>query len=258
MDLATILLANMVSFLWPFFRIGALFMVMAVTGSKLVPVRVRLILAVAVTAVVFQHIPTYFIITELSLTLALTIAKEVLIGMALGFTTLLLAQVFVVSGQLVAMQAGLGFAMMNDPQNGVEVPAVSQFYMLLVTLIFLAINGHLILIEVLVQSFDLLPIGGNALAFDSFGHLAFAGKMIFTGALMMALPAVIALLIVNIAFGVMTRAAPQLNIMTVGFPIMICIGLLVIYLTLPLVEWHFNHLFVKVVALCWQFLGVGA
>ena len=232
-----------------------MFMVMAVTGTRLVPIKVRLLLSLAVTAAIFQHLPTTLIINELSLDVFLMIAQEILIGLSLGFTTLMLTQVFVVGGQLTAMQSGLGFAMMNDPQHGISVPAVSQFYLMIVTLIFLAINGHLVMIEVLVKSFEYLPIGGSGLSITSFWTLAFAGKMIYVGALLMAMPAIITLLIVNISFGVMTRAAPQLNIMTIGFPIMISMGILVIYLTLPMINLHFNNLFAQIMDLCWQILG---
>jgi flagellar biosynthesis protein FliR len=131
-------------------------------------------------------------------------------------------------GQVVAVTMGLGFASMNDPVNGVAVTVVSQFYLMLATLLFLGMNGHLVMIEVLVESFHTMPIGA---AVES-GHLRALlgwGSWMFGAALLMSLPAVTALLIINCSLGVITRAAPQLNIFAIGFPLMLVLGLLILW-----------------------------
>jgi flagellar biosynthesis protein FliR len=140
---------------------------------------------------------------------------------------------FVHAGQIIAMQMGLGFASMVDPLNGVQVPVVSQFYVVLVTLMFLALDGHLALIEVLADSFRVMPIAPTGLALSGIWDLLGWASRMFAGALQIALPAVASLLLVNIAFGVMTRAAPQLNIFAIGFPISMILGFVVLLITLP-------------------------
>jgi flagellar biosynthesis protein FliR len=130
------------------------------------------------------------------------------------------------------MTMGLGFASAIDPQNGIQVPMVSQFYMILATLIFLSLNGHLLLIDTIYESFRLIPVGA-AWPAELPWKIVLWGSNMFANALLIALPALAALLLINLAFGVMTRAAPQLNIFAVGFPITLMAGFLLIFFTLP-------------------------
>jgi flagellar biosynthetic protein FliR len=128
---------------------------------------------------------------------------------------------------------GLGFAATIDPQNGVQVPVVSQYFLIMATLVFLALNGHLVLLETVVESFYLWPIAAGSLPENMMMHVVTWIAEVFKGALLIALPAVAAILLVNLAFGVMTRAAPQINIFAVGFPITIIAGFIMILLSLP-------------------------
>ena len=217
------------SFLLPLFRIAALLMVMPVIGTQLVPVRVRMYLALAFTLVPMPVLPAMPQIDALSLQGWLWIGQEVLVGALLGFSLQLFFHAFVVAGQMIAMQMGLGFASMVDPANGISVAVLGQFLLMLVTLLFLAMNGHLVVFEVLAESFVTLPVG-SGLLLDH--YLAIAGRLgwVLGAGLLLALPAITALLVVNIAFGVMTRAAPQLNIFAIGFPLTLVLGLVIVWL----------------------------
>lgn len=217
------------SFLLPLFRIAALLMVMPVIGTQLVPVRVRMYLALAFTLVLMPVLPGMPQIDALSLQGWLWIGQEVLVGALLGFSLQLFFHAFVVAGQMIAMQMGLGFASMVDPANGISVAVLGQFLLMLVTLLFLAMNGHLVVFEVLAESFVTLPVG-SGLLLDH--YLAIAGRLgwVLGAGLLLALPAITALLVVNIAFGVMTRAAPQLNIFAIGFPLTLVLGLVIVWL----------------------------
>ncbi len=217
------------SFLLPLFRIAALLMVMPVIGTQLVPVRVRMYLALAFTLVLMPVLPAVPQIDALSLQGWLWIGQEVLVGALLGFSLQLFFHAFVVAGQMIAMQMGLGFASMVDPANGISVAVLGQFLLMLVTLLFLAMNGHLVVFEVLAESFVTLPVG-SGLLLDH--YLAIAGRLgwVLGAGLLLALPAITALLVVNIAFGVMTRAAPQLNIFAIGFPLTLVLGLVIVWL----------------------------
>lgn len=218
------------SFLLPLFRIAAVLMVMPIIGTQLVPQRVRLYLALAITLVLMPVLPPMPHVDALSLQSILLIAEQIIIGAMLGFSLQLFFHIFVFAGQLVSMQMGLGFASMMDPATGVSVPVLGQFLLMLVTLLFLAMNGHLVVFEVLAESFVTLPVGQTL----EVGHYAIlAGRLswVIGAALLLVLPAISALLVINIAFGVMTRAAPQLNIFTIGFPLTLVMGLIIFWIS---------------------------
>ncbi|WP_271408448.1 flagellar biosynthetic protein FliR [Pseudomonas sp. Q1-7] len=217
------------SFLLPLFRIAALLMTMPIIGTQLVPVRVRLYLALAIAVVLVPTLPPMPQVDALNLRSILLVGEQVLIGALLGFVLQLFFHAFVVAGQIISMQMGLGFASMVDPTNGVSVPVLGQFYLMLVTLLFLAMNGHLVVFEVLAESFVTLPAGGGLLTAH---HWEVAGKLgwMMGAGLLLSLPAITALLVVNLAFGVMTRAAPQLNIFSIGFPLTLALGLVIVWI----------------------------
>ncbi|QEY59040.1 flagellar type III secretion system protein FliR [Pseudomonas sp. C27(2019)] len=218
------------SFLLPLFRIAALLMVMPIIGTQLVPQRVRLYLSLAITLALVPVLPEMPHVDALSLRSILLIAEQIIIGAMLGFSLQLFFHIFVFAGQMVSMQMGLGFASMMDPATGVSVPVLGQFLLMLVTLLFLAMNGHLVVFEVLAESFVTLPVG-QTLEVGNFAILAGRLSWVIGAALLLALPAVSALLVINIAFGVMTRAAPQLNIFTIGFPLTLVMGLIIFWLS---------------------------
>ncbi len=227
------------SYLWVFFRIASVMMTMPVIGTQLVPARIRLFLAVALTALVAPHIPTPPSLDPLNLGTWAIIAEQILIGATMGFVLQLLFQIHVLAGQIVAMQMGLGFASMNDPTLGISVAVVAQVFTMLVTLLFLAVNGHLVVIEVLVESFTTLPLGEFLLVSD-FQAVVLRFSWVLAAALLIGLPAITALLIVNLSFGVMMRAAPQLNIFSIGFPLTLVFGLFILWVLLGSVGEHYQ------------------
>ncbi|WP_339845148.1 flagellar biosynthetic protein FliR [uncultured Halopseudomonas sp.] len=216
------------SYMWVFFRIASVMMTMPVIGTQLVPARIRLFLAVALTFLVAPHIPSPPSLDPLSLGTWAIIAEQILIGVTMGFVLQLLFQVHVLAGQIVAMQMGLGFASMNDPAMGISVAVVAQVFTMLTTLLFLAVNGHLIVIEVLVESFTTLPIG-EFFRVSDFQAVVLRFSWVLAAALLIGLPAITALLIVNLSFGVMMRAAPQLNIFSIGFPLTLVFGIFILW-----------------------------
>ncbi|TDQ40048.1 flagellar biosynthetic protein FliR [Thiopseudomonas denitrificans] len=229
------------SFLLPLFRIASVLMVMPVIGTQMVPARVRLYMALAITVALAPVLPDMPAVEALSLQVVLLIGEQILIGALLGFSLQLLFHVFVFTGQLVSMQMGLGFASMMDPATGVSVPVLGQFLLMLVTLLFLAMNGHLVVFEVLAESFVTLPVG-SGLPLDNFALLAGRLSWVIGAALLLALPAISALLVINIAFGVMTRAAPQLNIFTIGFPMTLILGMIIFWISTADILAHFERM----------------
>lgn len=213
------------SYLWPLFRIASFFMIIPIISTQLVPMRVRLGLALLMTILVAPLLEDVPAVDALSAEAVVITLQQILIGVAMGFAAFMLFQLFVVAGQMIAMQMGLGFASMVDPSNGVNVPVLSQFYLNAVTLMYLAMNGHLVLFEVFIESFYTIPIAADGLAISSLWDLATRMTWLFSSAMLLALPAMAAVLIVYISFGVMTRAAPQMNIFAIGFPIALLFGL---------------------------------
>lgn len=226
-------------FLWPLLRIGAFYMTLPVFSSHSVPVRVRVILAVATASVVMPALPPVPAVELVSLKAGLVAIREILIGTAIGLLVQMAFASLVFAGQSIAYSMGLGFAALIDPQMGVQVPIVSQLYLLFASLWFLGLDGHLLLIELITTSFQTLPVVLAGPDREDVWTIVSWGSSVFIGGVLLSLPIVIALLFVNIALGIATRAAPQLNIFAVGFPVTLGLGLVLIWLTFPLVIGEF-------------------
>lgn len=220
------------SFLWPFFRISMMMMVAPVFSGTYVPVRVRLILGVAVTMLVMPLLSDLPAVSPYSWEGLAIIFQQLLIGGTIGFVLMMVFGVVVTAGQIIAYKMMLGFASMIDPQNGGQAPMVGQLFVLMTTLLFLAMQGHLVLIAMVVESFYIIPVGATGFGRTEFWIIAQWGTQVFAYALWMALPAVVILLTVNISFGIVARASPQMNVFALGMPTSIIMGFFVIYFTL--------------------------
>ncbi|NNM00258.1 MAG: flagellar biosynthetic protein FliR [Gammaproteobacteria bacterium] len=225
------LLALLQHWIYPLLRVAGVLMAAPIIGTRTVPGRVRIIMTLSITAVMAPVLPVTEPIALLSGVGLATAAQQVLIGVAIGMVIRLMFTVLEMAGQVMAQQMGLGFASLVDPQSGAQVPVVSQFYIVFGTLMFLSLDGHLLLIEALYNSFSLIPVGGGGIGRSGIESLLEWSSQLFAMSLAIALPVIIALLVVNIALGVMARAAPQLNIFAVGFPVMIMFGIALIMLT---------------------------
>lgn len=230
--------AEIAPYVWPFFRVLGVVMVSPVFGARLVPVRARIALGAILTIAIAPAVPAIELFPS-PLQNGFLIAHELVVGIAMGFVMQMIFDALVIGGQTIAMSMGLGFAMLVDPQRGVSVPVLSQFFVILGMLIFLSLGGHLALIRVLAESFETLPVG-RFVDIADIGGVAAWGSQMFVGAVRIALPAVTALLIANLAFGVMSRAAPTLNLFAVGFPVAMLLGFIVLLINIgafaPLIE----------------------
>ena len=212
---------------FPFARIGACLMVAPMFGARFVPARSRVVLAAAITALVIPLVPAPAI-APFSAQGFVVVAQQLLIGVAMGFALQVIFDSLGLAGQLLANSMGLSFAFNVDPLRGSSTAALGQLYIILATLTFLALGGHLALLEVLVNGFTTLPVGTTGLGREGLWSMILWGGQLFSGAISIALPGVTALLIVNLAFGVVSRAAPALNLFAVGFPVSLVVGLLVV------------------------------
>ncbi|MGQ0656633.1 MAG: flagellar biosynthetic protein FliR [Chromatiales bacterium] len=250
----TQLLALLQTWLWPFVRVGALVTAAPIIGTRAVPSRVRLVLALGVTAVLVPGLPVPPPMDVFSAAGVAVTAQQVLIGVILGLSMRLIFAAVELAGQLFGQQMGLGFAAMVDPQSGNQVEVVSQFYALLATLLFLSLNGHLLLLHALADSFQTLPVGAAGITHAGLGVLLEWAGDLFTQAVIIALPAITVLLIVNFAYGILARSAPQLNILAVGFPLTILVGIGVLALALPNLPQHIGELLERALGAAQQIL----
>lgn len=220
-------------FIWPLMRISAMFVSVPLFSIKAVPARVRLILSVVITLVVMPLLPPLPAVEMFSYTGFMMVLTQVMIGLTTGFILQLVFAAVVFAGQGVALSMGLGFSMMVDPQSGQQVPVIAQFYTVTTTLIFISLDGHLLLIQMLLDSFKTLPIGVDGIDKAGIWSIIAWSSRMFAGGLLLSMPIIASLLLINIIFGVAARAAPQLQIFSVGFPITLMLGMLLVWKTLP-------------------------
>ncbi|WP_434339923.1 flagellar biosynthetic protein FliR [Motilimonas cestriensis] len=252
---ADIVITWLSSYLWALCRIAALLMVMTGIGAKTTPKRIRLLLSLAITLMVVPVLPDPPPIPLFSGESVLIVLQQILIGTAVGTVSVFVMQTFVIAGQVIAMQTSLGFASMADPLNGQTSPVVGQFYLMLVTLLFFAVDGHLVMIYMIVESFTTLPISMEGLSALQYQKLAGWLGVMFTAALAMSMSSIVAMLLVNFSFGIMTRAAPQLNIFSLGFSISMLFGLFILWLTIGNVVEHFDAQWLRGASLMCELLN---
>ncbi len=240
-------------YFWPFVRLGAALALVPMFAMTAVPMRARLLLVVFVVlaAAPQLHLPPP--IDPFSIEGVLVMLQQVVIGLAMGLIFLVIFQAFVVGGHFVSMGMGLAFATMADPTSGMNSPVVSQFFTIMATLLFLSLNGHLLVIQVVIDSFRFLPVGMSMLSPETLRAVAGFGAYMFSAGVLMALPVVTTLLLVNLAFGIMSRAAPAMNIFAVGFPITLMTGLVLLSLMSPFLLEHLRALIEQGVGLIGHF-----
>lgn len=223
----------LVSFLWPFVRILALVSTAPVLSDAAVPRQVKVMLA-ALLAIVIAPVLGPVAGTPIVSAAGLWIlAQQVLIGVAMGFSVRMVFAAVQAAGEYVGLQMGLSFASFFDPTSGGATVVIARLLNMLAMLIFLAVDGHLLVIQALAASFEALPIAPTPLASAGWGALAASARDIFSSGLLLALPIVTALLILNLAMGILNRAAPQFSIFAVGFPLTLLAGIAMIYLLMP-------------------------
>ena len=225
--------AWLISFIWPLTRILGLIMVAPVFGHRAVPGRVKIGLGIFIALIIAPALPPMPDVGLGSWHGLFILVQQLLIGVAIGFIMRVVFAAVEAAGEIVGLQMGLGFASFFDPQSAGQTLVLARFFNMLAVLVFLAVNAHLLLIGVLVDSFQTLPISTQPLSAAGFFNVAAFGSTVFAVGLQLALPLITILLMTNLALGILTRSAPQLNIFAIGFPITLGVGLIVLDLTLP-------------------------
>lgn len=229
--------------LWPLTRILGLVAAAPLFGNAGVPMSIKLALGVLLASVIAPTVPAVPALDPTSWAGLLILVKELLIGLAMGFAMRIVFAAIEYAGEVASMTMGLGFAVFFDPNSHGRSSAVGQFLALVATMAFLAVNAHLVLLAALAESFVALPISETPFSGNAPLELARWGAKIFSSGLQLSLPIVAALLITNVALGILTRAAPQLNIFGIGFPVTLGVGFLTLSLAMPYLGMPIVNLF---------------
>lgn len=230
------------AFLWPMFRLLALIATAPLFAESTIPRRAKVLLAASLAVIVsptIGNIPTAPVYSFEGL---LVVMNEVGIGVAMGFSMRLVFAAVQMAGEVIGLQMGLSFASFYDRSSGGQTMVLSRFLNIVATLMFLALDGHLMMLAALVDSFQGVPIAGVPLSGHGWGMVARAGSMVFASGTLLALPMIAALLTLNLAMGILNRASPQLSIFAVGFPVTLLGGMLVMALCMPQMGVYMQHL----------------
>lgn len=233
------LLAWITPLIWPFIRTLAMFSAMPIFSQRNLPMRVRVALAALTSFAAQASLPDMPLIPLDSAPAVLVILQQILIGVCLGFAVRIVFTAIEFAGELIGLQMGLNYAGFFDPATGGQATATSRFFGTMVAFLFVVINGHLLLINAVVQSFHSFPVGAEPFAFLHLAQPQVWGADIFRIGLWVALPLITMLLFVNLVLGIISRVASQINIFAVGFPITLGVGLVGILMTLPLMQMPF-------------------
>ncbi|MFV0575297.1 MAG: flagellar biosynthetic protein FliR [Vibrio sp.] len=232
MDITFTQMAQLIGHVWwPFMRFCGLFLIVPIFGDRAIPAQVRLLLAFIfglICSPLIKDVPAF---NPFSLNTAVLSATQLIFGFAFGLAVTLFMTIFTMAGQAISMQMGLAMAVMNDPSNGVSIAIIGRIFHITSTLLFLAFDAHLVILSIFADSFTYWPIQ-DTLPFDSFDHILKMVSWMFSSSLIVAIPAIITMLLNNVTFGFMNRAAPALNIFALGFPMTMILGLVALTLSI--------------------------
>lgn len=229
--------------LWPLLRASSFVAVAPVLGARSVTPRARLTLALALAVILAAVIPSPPVMAAFSADWWLAALQQVVVGLAVGFVFLLAFEAVSLGAEAISATAGLSFAQLTDPVRGTQSGVLSGFMSVIAILVFLAMDGHLQLVDALATSFTLFPVGGELPGAAQFDLWLRFSAIIFTGAAQVALPVLTALLAANLALGLVSRAAPALNLFAIGFPATLLLVLVAMWAWLPAISAPLGDLF---------------
>ncbi len=252
--LAADIVARFYTILWPMLRISALMITAPIFALRAFNLRLRVLLAILLALMVYP-MHTWPVIDPTSAAGIKEVFNQIAIGAISGLILQMVSAAMVVAGQVIATSMGLAMASLMDPNMG-NVPVISQFLVVLGSLIFVGAGGHVILLGLILESFHTLPIGTSIFAPESMGLLLRWSSMMFLGAVLISLPVMVAMLFINVGVGIITRAAPSLNIFSIGFPASVVVGFIVLLAFLGSIIGRIDWLWVQSFSTLRELLGV--
>ena len=247
--------ALIVGFMWPLTRILGLIAAAPMFGNVSVPRRIKVALGILLAMIVAPGVQMPNGLEPLSLEGFLILTQQFIIGIAMGFTMRLIFSAVELGGEIASLTMGLGFATFFNPQSQGRSAAVSQLLSLVTLMAFLAADVHLALLATLVDSFKTMPIVAGPLTSNLSEQVLHWATRVFSAGLQLSLPIVAALLITNMALAILTRAAPQLNLFGIGFPITLAVGFAMLALTMPYLAMPLTNLFAETMVTVRQLIG---
>lgn len=235
--------AWIVAFIFPLSRILGFIATAPLWSTAGVPKRIRLTIGIAITVALAPGLPPMPEVQPASPAGLWIMAQQMLIGIGMGFAAKIVFTAFLFAGEFIGSQMGLGFATFYDPLNASQTPVIAEFMNLVALLLFLSLNGHLLYLATLAQSFSAIPISNVPVGAGSWLNIAELGSKIFSAGLLLSLPIMAALMITNVALAVLTRAAPQLNLFALGFPLTLIGGFLILAISLSYLAPPFQGIF---------------
>ncbi len=236
--------AWLAAMMFPLVRILGVISSAPLFGNRGVSIRVRVAIGLGIALAVLPALPPMPDVSPGSGVGLAIMAQQFLIGVGMAITMRIIFATVDVAGELIGLQMGLSFAAFFDPDSGGRTAVIAEFMGLVTSLLFLALNGHLLIVDVMIRSFEWLPVSTTPLHGDGWMVAVRFGATLFSAGLLLAMPILATLLVVNIAMGVLTRAAPQLNLFAIGFPVTLGAGFLILMLTMeafaPTMQYLFN------------------
>lgn len=240
-DFSALTEAQILLFALILLRMTAFVVSSAVFGAPAVSVTVKILLSLVLSVLLFPIAQTKGVDYSLvSNEIVLLAGREVLVGLVLGFLTRMFFFIVTMAGDLVSMSIGLGASQLYNPMLGSTGNAIDQFYSTLGTLVFLAIQGHHMLISGIAQSYDLIPVAAMSFNAGPLAEMAVYGQIILMMAIKMCAPVLVTILLVNLAMGILGRAVPQINVLVTSMPVTIMIGAVVVFVCMPLMILEMN------------------
>lgn len=231
------------AFIWPFMRIAAMVGSAPLLSESAIPARVKVGLAALLTLIVAPTLGPMPTLATASWGALWLMGQQILIGLALGLTMRIIFAAVQTAGEFVGLQMGLAFASFFDPGTGSNTAVLARILNTITLLVFIAMNGHLLMIGGLVRTFEVLPIGMGALDVNGWGVLLEWSSQIVVSGLLLALPVMVVLLTINLSLGILNRTAQQLSVFAVGFPISLTVGLTILAVVLPQISPFLERLF---------------
>ncbi|PSJ22760.1 flagellar biosynthetic protein FliR [Halomonas sp. ND22Bw] len=246
----------LVAFLWPFCRISGLMLTSPIWGHSSMPRQAKIALAASLTVVMAPVLPAMPSVPLFSWAGLGIVIEQLLVGAAMGLVMRVTLVVVQATGEFIGLKMGLAFATFFDPASGTNMMVLSRFLYMITLLMFLAFNGHLMVLELLASSFETLPIGLGRYDPAAFEMLVRYGGTIFSSGMLLAMPLIASLMIVSLGLGILNRSAPQLTVFSIGFPASLTMGVVLLMVLMTDLDRFLERLFRQGLTFLGEFLDV--
>lgn len=247
-DLISFFINNFIVFLLTFVRMASLFVISPIFSRNNMPSYTKIGLSLFCTFAIAPMLENTGLKYYDFISFAILIFKELIVGVILGFISYLVFSSLLIAGQIIDVQIGFGMVNILDPQNNIQVPLAGNFLYLLTTNIFLIINGHHVFLTALVKSYTIVPIGGFVFTDNLVNNVLSVFIESFIIGFKISMPIIAAVLLSEVALGILSRTVPQMNVFIVGLPMKISIGLLSLIFIMPVFSNALNYIFDKLYA----------